>query len=129
ALGGNVSDKRIAILGASFKPDTDDTRDSPALDVAERLHGAGARVVVADPQAAVHVARERPHLDTAHSAEEAIAGADLVLLLTEWDEFKQLDPGSTLGLAKQPIMIDGRNVLDPATWRAAGWEYHSIGRP
>lgn len=129
ALGGNASGKRVAVLGASFKPDTDDTRDSPALDVAERLYGAGATVVVTDPQAGRHVVRERPHLETAADAREAMTGADLVLLLTEWDEFRDLDPVVAFNWPKRAIMIDGRNVLDPISWRAAGWEYHGIGRP
>ena len=129
ALGGSASGKRVAVLGASFKPDTDDTRDSPALDVAERLHGAGANVVVTDPQALTHVSRERPHLGTASSPQEAISGADLVLLLTEWSEYAELDAQTTAEWPRSAVIIDGRNVLDPAAWRAAGWEYHSIGRP
>lgn len=129
ALGGHATGKRVAILGASFKPNTDDTRDSPALDVAERLYGAGATVVVTDPQAGRHVVRERPHLETAADAREAMTGADLVLLLTEWDEFRDLDPVVAFNWPKRAIMIDGRNVLDPISWRAAGWEYHGIGRP
>lgn len=128
-LGGSVSGKQIAILGAAFKPETDDTRDSPALYVAQRLHGAGARITVTDPQAARHVRRDHPHLNVADTAAEAMAGAQATLLLTEWDEFTSLDPADLLGVPSRPLMIDGRNVLVPAQWREAGWTYFSIGRP
>lgn len=128
-LGGSVSGKKIAILGAAFKPETDDTRDSPALYVAQRLYGAGAHITVADPQAAQHVRRDHPHLDVAGSAQEAMAGAHATVLLTEWNEFTALDPTDLLEVPSRALMIDGRNVLDPAKWREAGWTYFSIGRP
>lgn len=128
-LDGNVTGKRIAVLGAAFKPDTDDTRDSPALDIAERLHSAGGEVVVTDPQAGVLLSTSHPHFKVAESASEAMRGADLTMLLTEWAEFKSLDPVSLRDIPEKAIMIDGRNVLNPEQWRDGGWEYHSIGRP
>ena len=128
-LGGSVAGKRVAVLGATFKPDTDDLRESPALDIAARLTGAGANVVITDPQAGPILRRTRPDMTVADTAEEAIAGAELTLLLTEWRQFRELDPVALRDLPQSPTMIDGRNVLDPAQWREAGWTHHSIGRP
>ena len=129
ALGGSFTDKRIAVLGAAFKPNSDDTRQSPALYIASKLSGRGADVVVTDPAANSRVHAERPNLDVAEDAYAAATGADVVLLLTEWDEFKQLDPVKLREVVGTPHMIDGRNVLDPAQWREAGWTYQSMGRP
>ncbi|MBD8063639.1 UDP-glucose dehydrogenase family protein [Oceanitalea stevensii] len=129
-LDGAVSGKKVAVLGASFKPDTDDMRNSPALDIAHRLAGAGAHVAVTDPQAGPILAAQDNHgLTVADTAEDAITGADVVLLLTEWRQFRDLDPAAVKDLANRPAIIDGRNVLDPAQWRAAGWTYHGMGRP
>ncbi|WP_152191556.1 UDP-glucose dehydrogenase family protein [Georgenia satyanarayanai] len=129
-LDGQPAGKRVAVLGASFKPDTDDMRNSPALDIAHRLSAAGAHVAVTDPQAGPILAAQDHHSFTvADSAEDAITGADLVLLLTEWRQFRDLDPTAVKTLAGRPVVIDGRNVLDPARWRAAGWTYHGMGRP
>ena len=129
ALDGTVAGKRIAVLGATFKPDTDDLRDSPALDIAARLTGAGANVVITDPQAGPILRVTRPDMTVVDTAEQAITGAELTLLLTEWTQFRHLDPTTTKDLPANPTIIDGRNVLDPAQWRQAGWTYHSIGRP
>ncbi len=129
ALGGSVAGKRVAVLGATFKPDTDDLRESPALDIAARLTGAGAHVVITDPQAGPILRRTRPDMTVADTAEEAITGAELTLLLTEWQQFRELDPVAVRDLPRSATMIDGRNVLDPARWRGAGWTHHSIGRP
>ncbi|MDD9206011.1 UDP-glucose/GDP-mannose dehydrogenase family protein [Georgenia sp. 10Sc9-8] len=129
AVGGEFSGTRVAVLGAAFKPNSDDMRNSPALDIANRIAGSGAQVRITDPQAGAVLAQRRPDMDVSSSAEEAMRDADVVLLLTEWDEFKNLDPETTRSLPAHPVMIDGRNVLDPAQWRAAGWTYHGIGRP
>ncbi|MEE6289214.1 UDP-glucose/GDP-mannose dehydrogenase family protein [Georgenia sp. MJ173] len=129
ALGGNVAGKRVAVLGATFKPDTDDLRDSPARDIAACLTGAGADVVITDPQAGPILRRTRPDMTVAQTATEAITGAQLTLLLTEWTDFRQLDPTTTHALPANATIIDGRNVLDPQQWRDAGWTFHSIGRP
>ncbi|TWX40249.1 UDP-glucose/GDP-mannose dehydrogenase family protein [Frigoribacterium sp. ACAM 257] len=128
-LVGTVSGSRIAVLGVAFKPDSDDVRDSPALDVARRLHAAGAHVAVFDPEANATAARLAPDLDYVADATAALRGADAVLVLTEWPEFRQLDPALVGELAAHRRVVDGRNVLDPAAWRAAGFEYRGLGRP
>ena len=128
-LGGTVNEKVIAALGAAFKPDSDDVRDSPALDVAANLHLQGANVRVYDPKAMVNAAAQFPTLDFVDSAVEACAGADIVLLLTEWHEFVTLDPHELASRTAGRRILDARNVLDPAQWREAGWQYQGIGRP
>jgi len=127
-LGGSVAGRRIAVLGASFKPNSDDIRDSPALDVAASLDALGAHVVVTDPEANANAKARQPQLTFAPSAEDAVAGAELVLLLTEWQEFVDLDPTTLATLVDSPRILDGRNALDPAAWRAAGWTYRALGR-
>ncbi|MFT3798194.1 UDP-glucose dehydrogenase family protein [Microbacterium sp.] len=129
-LGGQVYEKRITVLGAAFKPHSDDIRDSPALDVAVRLHGLGARVTVTDPEALANAARVHPQLTYVHDRDEALTGADAVVLVTEWDEYRrQLSPSHAATLAAGRVVVDGRNALDPAAWRAAGWTYFGMGRP
>jgi UDPglucose 6-dehydrogenase len=127
-LDGTVEGRRIAVLGASFKPNSDDVRDSPALDVAAKLGELGAHVIVTDPQANANAKARQPQLAFAESSEDALAGAELVLLLTEWPEFLQLDPVALATLVDSPRMLDGRNALDPAAWRGAGWTYRALGR-
>lgn len=127
--GGAVADKRIAVLGLSFKPDSDDVRDSPALDVACRLSALGAEVVATDPQAIETSRRIRPELSYVESVEEAVTGADAVLLLTEWRQYRELDPAAIAPLLHSPVIVDGRNCLDSAAWREAGWTYRALGRP
>ncbi|MGK0740668.1 UDP-glucose dehydrogenase family protein [Leucobacter sp. Z1108] len=131
-FGGDVSGKRITILGVSFKPDSDDIRDSPALDVAVGLYERGAAVVVTDPQGIENARQRHPELHYAPDPSDALAGAELVILLTEWTEYKSLDPHLTRLLvsdqAGPATIIDARNVLDPASWRAADWRYLGLGR-
>ena len=127
-LDGTIDGKRIAVLGAAFKPDTDDVRDSPALDIAVKLYSEGARVKVTDPAANDNVRRRYPALHVEDTVENTVRNADLVLLLTEWPEFKSLDPASIAPLVSDTKIIDGRNVLDLATWRAAGWHVEALGR-
>jgi UDPglucose 6-dehydrogenase len=130
ALGGRrVGGARVAILGASFKPESDDVRDSPALDVAEKLNARGAEVVVTDPRALENARRRAPDLKFAHSPDEAVVGADVVLLLTEWREYRELDPQTFGETMRQRRIIDGRSALDPAAWRSAGWTFRALGRP
>src|SRR5665647_1362018 len=129
ACGGRFDGARVAVLGAAFKPDSDDVRDSPALDIASRIAGLGAHVTVTDPAALANVGRSRPDLRLADSAMDAAAGADPVLLLTEWREFVELDPETLGGVVHRRVIIDGRNVLDPRAWRRSGWAYHGLGRP
>ncbi len=127
--GGSIAGRRVAVLGASFKPNSDDIRDSPALSVAEQMRLQGATVVVTDP-AALHPARARyPDLRYEARVEDAVRGAELVLLLTEWEEYVNLDPTELKQAVGQARMLDGRNVLDPAVWRSAGWTYRALGRP
>lgn len=128
-LGGRIRDCRVAVLGAAFKPDSDDVRDSPALDVADQLHLRGAEVVVHDPAATQTAAARSPQLTYAATVDEACRGADLVLLLTEWTQFRALDPEVVAGWVRQRRVIDGRNVLDPEPWRDAGWDLRALGRP
>lgn len=128
-VGGDASGVPIAALGAAFKPDSDDVRDSPALDVAAKLHLQGADVRIYDPKAMGNAAKVFPTLTYATSAEEACRGADLVLLLTEWSEFAELDPVALRETVHTPRILDGRNALDADKWRAAGWTYHGLGRP
>ncbi|ACQ79267.1 nucleotide sugar dehydrogenase [Beutenbergia cavernae DSM 12333] len=127
--GGSVAGRTIGVLGAAFKPESDDVRDSPALDVAATLAARGAHVVVADPQATANAAAVRPELRYTTNALEACRDADVVLLLTEWREFRELDPDDLGAVVHGRRMVDGRNVLDPARWRGAGWTYRALGRP
>jgi UDPglucose 6-dehydrogenase len=127
--GGSIDGLRVAVLGASFKPNSDDVRDSPALDVAEQMRLQGADVVVTDPQAIDNARAMHPELSFADSALEAATGADLVLLLTEWKDYVELDPETLGGVVRQRRIMDGRLALDPAPWREAGWVYRSLGRP
>jgi len=129
ALDGHVAGRRIGVLGAAFKPDSDDIRDSPALDVATRLTAMGAAVSVYDPAAIPNARLKYPHLTYADALAEAVAGADLVLLLTEWSEFVSMDPTKIFGMVNRPHILDGRNALDAERWRAAGWTYRALGRP
>jgi UDPglucose 6-dehydrogenase len=127
--GGSVAGKRIAVLGLAFKPDSDDVRDSPALDVAARLAELGAIVNATDPQAIETSRRLRPSLSYVSTALEAATDADAVLLLTEWREYRDLDPRVLASVVAERAIVDGRNCLDPASWRAAGWTYRALGRP
>ena len=127
-VGGELSGKAITILGAAFKPMSDDVRDSPALDVASRLADLGAEVTVCDPQALPVVARSHPHLTLEDDPHAALKGAELVLLLTEWDQFVALDPAEAATGVAERVIIDGRNALDPVAWREAGWTYAGVGR-
>jgi UDPglucose 6-dehydrogenase len=123
------SGAKIAVLGAAFKPDSDDIRDSPALNVAGRLHLFGAHVRVHDPQAIENARRSWPTLHYAYSAVEACEDADVVLVLTEWQQFQDLDPAMLAGVVKTRAVVDARNCLDSTAWQAAGWTYRALGRP
>ncbi|MFI5553217.1 UDP-glucose dehydrogenase family protein [Streptomyces sp. NPDC051738] len=127
--GGSVLGARIAVLGAAFKPDSDDIRDSPALNVAARLRLDGADVTVYDPEAMDNARKAFPLLGYALSAEEALGGADLVLHLTEWPQFREIDPERARSLVSRPRIVDGRGVLDADRWTAAGWRFRALGRP
>jgi len=129
ALAGDVVGKRVTVLGLAFKPESDDIRDSPALDVAVRLNGLGAKVTSTDPQAIANSRAKHPQLAYEPDTDLALADAEVVVLLTEWPEYRTLDPDHVGGLASGRIVIDGRNALDPERWRAAGWTYVGLGRP
>lgn len=128
ALGGDVTGKRVAVLGLAFKPNSDDVRDSPSLDIAARLRELGAEVAAYDPEAIGTARRLHPELDYVESATEAVTGADIVLVLTEWNEFRELDAPTVAAAVANPVVIDGRNCLDRDAWRAAGFAYHGMGR-
>ncbi|HEY5856131.1 MAG TPA: UDP-glucose/GDP-mannose dehydrogenase family protein [Aldersonia sp.] len=125
---GSLPGARVAVLGAAFKPGSDDVRDSPALDVAGRLHLHGAAVTVYDPRAMENSRALFPMLEYAPSALDACVAADVVLVLTEWPEFRELDPGIVGDVVSARTLVDGRNCLDPHRWRARGWRYRGLGR-
>ncbi|WP_326502475.1 UDP-glucose/GDP-mannose dehydrogenase family protein [Rothia nasimurium] len=128
AFGGEIEGARITVLGAAFKPNSDDIRDSPALEVALRLAEAGAAVTISDPEALPSVAARYPQLIGVKDPEQALEGAQLVLLLTEWQDFVELAPARVASLVERPRIIDGRNALDKDAWLAAGWDYAGLGR-
>lgn len=127
--GGSFIGTRVAALGAAFKPNSDDVRDSPALNVAGQIQLQGACVNVFDPQAMDNSRALFPTLNYATSAFEACEGADVVLILTEWAEFRSIDPVALRDTVRSAVVIDARNCLDSAEWRAAGWLYRALGRP
>jgi UDPglucose 6-dehydrogenase len=129
ALGDRLHEGKVAVLGLSFKPHSDDVRDSPALDVAVQLHGLGADVLASDPKSIDNARAKHPQLAFSESIEETLSGAELVVLVTEWPEFVDIDPVWAATLVKSRTIIDGRNALDAAAWRAAGWTYRGMGRP
>ncbi|MDN5859146.1 MAG: UDP-glucose/GDP-mannose dehydrogenase family protein [Pseudonocardia sp.] len=126
---GSVLGKRIAVFGAAFKPNSDDIRDSPALNVAASLQLQGAQVTVYDPKANDNARKMYPTLAYADSALAAADRAHLVLHLTEWAEFREMDPAALAEVVSSRRIVDGRNALDPVRWRAAGWSYRALGRP
>jgi UDPglucose 6-dehydrogenase len=126
---GSFVGARVGILGSAFKPNTDDIRDSPALDVANQIQLEGANVTVYDPKAMDNSRKAFPTLNYAFSSVDACAGADAVLVLTEWDEFRKMQPEELAAVTRSKRIIDARNCLDPHVWRAAGWTYRGFGRP
>jgi UDPglucose 6-dehydrogenase len=127
--GPDLSGTRIAVLGAAFKPNSDDVRDSPSLAIAASLAKAGADVQMYDPQAIENARTAQPTLTYTESMADAVTGADLVCVLTEWAEFRNADPQALGALAARKLVIDGRNCLDAAFWARAGWQYRGMGRP
>jgi UDPglucose 6-dehydrogenase len=128
-LGGRVAGRSVAVLGAAFKPDSDDIRDSPALEVAAQLSNLGATVRVHDPKALDNARTRYPFLDYSESVEDVCAGADAVLHLTEWKDYAAIDPAWLGALVAQRNLLDGRGTLNVDRWRAAGWTYRALGRP
>ncbi|MBP5907464.1 UDP-glucose/GDP-mannose dehydrogenase family protein [Streptomyces sp. LBUM 1478] len=127
--GGELAGAKVTALGAAFKPNSDDIRDAPALDVARTLHQAGAQVTVVDPAAVENARRVYPDLHYGTDVLTAATGADVVVLLTEWTEFREIDPDALGAVVARRRIVDGRHALDPVQWRAAGWDYRALGRP
>ncbi len=127
-LCGPLPGLRVAVLGAAFKPNSDDVRDAPALYVARLLQQGGAHVVVTDPQAGDNARKASPELTVVDNLTEAVTGADVVVLLTEWDEYRRLDPAVLATLVNRRNVVDARNALDRDRWRVAGWTYRALGR-
>ena len=127
-LGDKITGAKVAILGAAFKPHSDDLRDSPAVEVALRVQALGARVVVTDPVALDKLAALHPNLERAKTLPDAMTDADLIVLVTEWREYVTIDPHDAGAIVRARNVIDGRNVLNPSQWREAGWAYYGLGR-
>jgi UDPglucose 6-dehydrogenase len=127
--GGTLLGKRVTVLGAAFKPESDDVRDSPALSIAAQLQLQGAVVTVTDPKALANAAKRFPELHYEGDLDKAVGKADVLLLLTEWQQYRSLDPYELGSRVSSLRILDGRNVLDAAKWRAAGWTYRGFGRP
>ncbi|MGW4895859.1 UDP-glucose dehydrogenase family protein [Kitasatospora sp. NPDC004240] len=130
ALGRRpVKGARVTVLGAAFKPGTNDVRESPALALAQALEHAGATVTVHDPQAVPTAMQRNPELDYTDDLPAALDGADIAVLATEWPEYRQADPQDLVHRPTTPLLVDCRTTLDPEPWRAAGWTVHQLGRP
>ena len=127
-LSDDLVGKKVAVLGAAFKPDSDDVRDSPALDIAAQIQAAGAHVTVHDPKAISNAQKRFPGLTFAEDINSTLKDAEIVLHLTEWKIYREIDPAQIKKLVKSAIMIDGRNALDRDLWRAAGWKFRALGR-
>lgn len=127
-LGGNVRGRRITVLGAAFKPNSDDIRDSPALEITRALFNLGALITVTDPKALPNVRRTDPELNAVDDLDSALEGAELVMLLTEWDQYRMLDPDAVAQTVASRKIIDGRNILPLHTWKSAGWTAVGLGR-
>jgi len=127
-LSEDLVGKKVAILGAAFKPDSDDVRDSPALDIAAQIQAAGAIVTVHDPKAIANAQKRFPALKFAEDINSTLKDAEIVLHLTEWKIYREINPAQVKSLVKTAIMIDGRNALDRDAWRSAGWKFRALGR-
>ena len=127
-LSDDLQGKKVAILGAAFKPDSDDVRDSPALDIAAQIQAAGATVTVHDPKAIANAQKRFPALNCADDVNTTLKDAEIVLHLTEWKIYREIDPVKVKSIVKTPIIIDGRNALDRELWQSAGWKFRALGR-
>jgi UDPglucose 6-dehydrogenase len=127
-LSDDLQGKKVAILGAAFKPDSDDVRDSPALDIAAQIQAAGAIVTVHDPKAIANAQKRFPGLNFADDVNTTLKDAEIVLHLTEWKIYREIDPVKVKSIVKNPIVIDGRNALDRELWKSAGWKFRALGR-
>ena len=127
-LADDLRGKKVAILGAAFKPDSVDVRDSPALDIAAQIQAAGAVVTVHDPKAIANAQKRFPALNFADDVNATLKDAEIVLHLTEWKIYREIDPVKVKSIVKNPIIIDGRNALDRDLWQSAGWKFRALGR-
>lgn len=127
-LGGDFLGRHVAVLGAAFKPNSDDVRDSPALNVAAAMHLKGASVRVHDPEAINNARKLFPTLTYCETYQDACREADVVVLATEWDEYRSIDPTQFRTFVRQPIVVDARNALDHSHWSRAGWKVYALGR-
>ena len=127
-LADDLRGKKVAILGAAFKPDSDDVRDSPALDIAAQIQATGAVVTVHDPKAIANAQKRFPALNFADDVNATLKDAEIVLHLTEWKIYQEIDPTKVKSIVKNPIIIDGRNALDRDLWQSAGWKFRALGR-
>ena len=127
-LADDLRGKKVAILGAAFKPDSDDVRDSPALDIAAQIQAAGAVVTVHDPKAIANAQKRFPALNFADDVNATLKDSEIVLHLTEWKIYREIDPVKVKSVVKNPIIIDGRNALDRDLWQSAGWKFRALGR-
>ena len=127
-LSDDLQGKKVAILGAAFKPDSDDVRDSPALDIAAQIQAAGEIVTVHDPKAIGNAQTRFPALNFADDVNTTLKDAEIVLHLTEWKIYREIDPVNVKSIVKNPIVIDGRNALDRELWQSAGWKFRALGR-
>ena len=127
-LSDDLQGKKVAILGAAFKPDSDDVRDSPALDIAAQIQAAGAVVTVHDPKAIANAQKRFPALNFADDVNTSLKDAEIVLHLTEWKIYREIDPVKVKSIVKNPIIIDGRSALDRDLWQSAGWKFRALGR-
>ncbi|MDR1790955.1 MAG: UDP-glucose/GDP-mannose dehydrogenase family protein [Propionibacteriaceae bacterium] len=127
-LGKDIVGRRVAVLGLAFKPNSDDVRDSPALDIAVRLNGLGLDVVATDPEGIENARLRHPQLNYVASWEEALSGAEVAVVVTEWKDYKCISPEAAAALVSGLTIIDGRNCLDAESWTAAGWRYIGMGR-
>ena len=128
SFGGSLLGHTVTVLGAAFKPNSDDVRDSPALSIAGSLSLAGASVSVYDPQAMENAKKNFPTLEYAPSTEAALEGSEMVVVATEWKQFREIDPVAAKKLVKRAAVLDGRNCLPADEWRAAGWDVTCLGR-
>jgi UDPglucose 6-dehydrogenase len=124
---GSLSGKKVLVLGAAFKPDSDDVRDSPALEIAFLINAAGAEAIVHDPIALSGVNKKHPELNTESDLHKAFIGVDAVVLATEWTDYRNLDPATVSGISNK-LIIDGRNVLDVSRWQNAGFKVLALGK-
>jgi len=127
-LGADLKGKRVLVLGAAFKPDSDDLRDSPAIAVAKLIKATGAEVVVHDPISLHHVQAHHPEFDTEQELLKAAAGVDALVLATEWQEYRDVNPAHLAAVVKNNLLIEGRNALNVAHWQQAGWRVLALGR-